>query len=57
MLATQTAPQPAAISARYAKVSVDHLDFLTADDQRLLSQIQGRTYANMNLSLGPSALP
>ena len=26
---------------------VDRLDFLTADDQRLLSQIQGRTYANM----------
>src|SRR4249920_3525710 len=25
----------------------DRLDFLTADDQRLLSQIQGRTYANM----------
>ena len=26
---------------------VDRLDFLTADDQRLLSQIEGRTYANM----------
>ncbi len=26
---------------------VDRLDFLTANDQRLLSQIQGRTYANM----------
>ena len=26
---------------------VDRLDFLTADDRRLLSQIQGRTYANM----------
>ncbi len=26
---------------------VDQLDFLTADDRRLLSQIQGRTYANM----------
>ena len=26
---------------------VNRLDFLTANDQRLLSQIQGRTYANM----------
>jgi hypothetical protein len=26
---------------------VDRLDFLTANDQRLLSQIQGRTYANI----------
>jgi hypothetical protein len=26
---------------------VDRLDFLTADEQRLLSQIQGRTYANI----------
>jgi hypothetical protein len=26
---------------------VDRLDFLTTDEQRLLSQIQGRTYANM----------
>ena len=26
---------------------VDRLEFLNADDQRLLSQIQGRTYANM----------
>jgi hypothetical protein len=26
---------------------VDRLDFLTADERRLLSQIQGRTYANM----------
>ena len=26
---------------------VDELDFLTEDEQRLLSQIQGRTYANM----------
>jgi hypothetical protein len=26
---------------------VDRLDFLTANEQRLLSQIQGRTYANM----------
>jgi hypothetical protein len=26
---------------------VDRLDFLTAEDQRLLSQIQGRTYANI----------
>jgi hypothetical protein len=26
---------------------VDRLDFLTLDEQRLLSQIQGRTYANM----------
>ena len=26
---------------------VDRLDFLTANDRRLLSQIQGRTYANM----------
>ena len=26
---------------------VDRLDFLTADEQRLLSQIQGRTYANL----------
>jgi hypothetical protein len=26
---------------------VDRLDFLAANDQRLLSQIQGRTYANM----------
>ena len=26
---------------------VDRLDFLAASDQRLLSQIQGRTYANM----------
>src|SRR5215468_8784270 len=26
---------------------VDRLDFLTADEKRLLSQIQGRTYANM----------
>src|SRR5215471_818606 len=26
---------------------VDRLDFLTPDEQRLLSQIQGRTYANM----------
>jgi hypothetical protein len=26
---------------------VDRLDFLDADEQRLLSQIQGRTYANM----------
>jgi DNA-binding Lrp family transcriptional regulator len=26
---------------------VDRLDFLSADDRRLLSQIQGRTYANM----------
>jgi len=80
MLATQSAPQPAVVSARYAKCvevskrirwdidrdvirgrrfdftkrflpdglsKVDRLDFLSADDQRLLSQIQGRTYANM----------
>jgi hypothetical protein len=26
---------------------VDRLNFLNADEQRLLSQIQGRTYANM----------
>ena len=26
---------------------VDRIDFLTADEKRLLSQIQGRTYANM----------
>jgi hypothetical protein len=26
---------------------IDKLDFLTKDDQRFLSQIQGRTYANM----------
>jgi hypothetical protein len=26
---------------------VDHLDFLNEDDRRFLSQIQGRTYANM----------
>src|SRR6266576_589077 len=26
---------------------VDRLDFLSANEQRLLSQIQGRTYANM----------
>ena len=26
---------------------IDRLDFLTADEQRLLSQIQGRTYANI----------
>src|SRR6516162_5455640 len=26
---------------------IDRLDFLTADERRLLSQIQGRTYANM----------
>jgi hypothetical protein len=26
---------------------VDELDFLTADEQRMLSQIEGRTYANM----------
>lgn len=26
---------------------VDHLDFLSADEQRFLSQIQGRTYANV----------
>src|SRR4029079_9774925 len=80
MLATQSAPQPVVVSARYAKCvevskrirwdidrdvirgrrfdftkrflpdglsKVDRLDFLSADDQRLLSQIQGRTYANM----------
>jgi len=26
---------------------IDKLDFLTPDEQRFLSQIQGRTYANM----------
>ena len=26
---------------------VDQLDFLSSDEQRFLSQIQGRTYANM----------
>jgi hypothetical protein len=26
---------------------VDHLDFLTGDERRFLSQVQGRTYANM----------